>query len=207
MVIEPIEKMQQLPSSRFLSSNQDFSSQDTLSSHICVASTGFQNQASEKPVSNLEVGSRTHQLVPPISNMVIDSHVCGLVRAQSSNTRNLSTQKVINNNHPIQTTVQSASRNVPPLCNDPFCNQLETIRKYDEQNVKTSQQMELQMKYNFEKEMKKIRDEFQEEREKTDYLKMMLLANAKYNPEFPGASRMQHLQDAGFNQMLHKLPI
>ncbi|KAK2353172.1 hypothetical protein QL285_090825 [Trifolium repens] len=110
--------MQQLPSSRFLSFNQDFSSQDALSSQICVASTGFQNQASEKPASNLEVGSRTHQLVPPVSNMVIDSHVCGLVRAQSSNTRNLSTQKVINNNHPIQTTVQSASRNVPPLCND-----------------------------------------------------------------------------------------
>ncbi|MCI25732.1 hypothetical protein A2U01_0046923, partial [Trifolium medium] len=50
MVMEPIEKMQQLPSSsRFLSSNQDFSSQDALSSQICVASTGFQNQASEKP--------------------------------------------------------------------------------------------------------------------------------------------------------------
>ncbi|KAK2406433.1 hypothetical protein QL285_042158 [Trifolium repens] len=78
---------------------------------ICVASTGFQNQASEKPASNLEVGS-----------------------------------------------LQLASRNVPPLCNDPFCNQLVTIRKHDEQNVKTSQQMELQLKYNFEKEMKKIHD-------------------------------------------------
>jgi hypothetical protein len=82
--------------------------------------------------------------------------VCGLVGAQSSNTRNLSTQKVINNNHPIQTTLQSTSRNVPLLCNDPFCNQLVTIRKHDEQNVKTSQQMELQLKY--EKEMKKIHD-------------------------------------------------
>ncbi|WJX92129.1 hypothetical protein P8452_73812 [Trifolium repens] len=105
--------MQQLPSSRFLSSNQDFSSQDALSSQICVASTGFQNQASEKPASNLEVGSHTQQLEPPISNMVIDSHMSSLVRARSSNTRNLST-------HPIQTSLQSASRNVPPLCNDPF---------------------------------------------------------------------------------------
>jgi hypothetical protein len=34
-----------------------------------------------------------------------------------------------------------ASRNVPPLCNDPFCNELETIRKYEEQNEKTRQQM------------------------------------------------------------------
>jgi hypothetical protein len=58
----------------------------------------------------------------------------------------------------IQTTVQSASRNIPPLCDDPFCNQLVTIRKHDEQNVKTNQQMELQLKYNFEKEMKKIHD-------------------------------------------------
>jgi hypothetical protein len=117
-------------SSRFLSSNKDFSSQDALSSQICVASTGFQNQASEKPASNLEVGSHTQQLEPPISNMVIDSHVSSLVRAQSSNTRNLST-------HPIETSLQSTSRNVAPLCNDPFCNQLETIRKHDEQNVKT----------------------------------------------------------------------
>ena len=58
-------------------------------------------------------------------------------------------------------------------------------------------EQELQLKYNFEKEMKKIHDEFQEEREKTDYLKMML-ANAKSNPELPGASRMEHLQDARF---------
>jgi hypothetical protein len=85
--------------------------------------------------------------------MVIDSHVSSLVRAQSSNTRNLST-------HPIQTAVQTASRNVPPLCYDPFCNQLETVRKHDEQNVKTRQQMELDLKYNFEKEMKKIHDKF-----------------------------------------------
>ncbi|GAU27597.1 hypothetical protein TSUD_271380 [Trifolium subterraneum] len=202
MVMEPIEKIQQLPSSRFLSSNQDFSSQDAISSQICMPSTGFQNQASEKPASNLKDCSRTHQLVPPISNMVIDPHVSGVVRAQSSNTRNSSTQRVIDN-HPIQTEVQSASRNVTPLCNNSFRNQLETtIRKHDEQNVKTREQMELQLKYNFEKEMKKIQAKFQEENEKTAYLKMMLASN----PEFSGASRMQHLQDAGFNQMLHQLP-
>ncbi|KAK2450366.1 helicase protein MOM1 [Trifolium repens] len=45
---------------------------------------------------------------------------------------------------------------------------------------------ELQAKSNFEKEMKKINAKFQEERKKT-----ML---AKSNPEFPGASRMLHLQ-------------
>ncbi|CAJ2657231.1 unnamed protein product [Trifolium pratense] len=204
MVMEPIEKMQQLPSSsRFLSSNQDFSSQDALSSKICVASTGFQNQASKKPASNLEVGSRTHQLVPPISNMVIESHVSSVVRAQSSNTRNLCTQRLINN-HPIQTAVQSASRNVPPLCNDPFRNQLETIRNHVEQNAKIREQMELHMKYKFEKDKNKIQAKFQEERQKTAYLKMMLV-NAKPNLEFPGASQMLHLQ--GFNTMVHHLPI
>ncbi|KAK2376347.1 hypothetical protein QL285_077144 [Trifolium repens] len=33
-----------------------------------------------------------------------------------------------------------------------------------------------------------------------------MLAAAKSNPEFPGASRMVHLQDAGLNHMLHQLP-
>jgi hypothetical protein len=47
-------------------------------------------------------------------------------------------------------------------------------------------EQELQAKSNFEKEMKKINAKFQEERKKT-----ML---AKSNPEFPGASRMLHLQ-------------
>ncbi|XP_045830824.1 helicase protein MOM1-like [Trifolium pratense] len=121
MVTEPIEQMQKLHSS-----NRNSSSENALSSKICVASTAFQNQASEKPASNLEVGSRKHQLVPPISNMVIDSHVSSVVRAQD--TRNLSTQKVINN-HPIQTAVQ-------------FRNQLETtVREHDEQNVKTRELM------------------------------------------------------------------
>ncbi|KAK2396245.1 hypothetical protein QL285_057907 [Trifolium repens] len=64
--------------------------------------------------------------------------------------------------------------------------------------------MELQAKSNFEKETKKINAKFQEERKKTSYLKMML---AKSNPEFPGASRMLHLQDTSFNQMwLQQLP-
>jgi hypothetical protein len=52
-------------------------------------------------------------------------------------------------------------------------------------------EQELQAKSNFEKEMKKINAKFQEERKKTTYLKMML---AKSNHEFPGASRMLHLQ-------------
>ncbi|MCI29111.1 hypothetical protein A2U01_0050318, partial [Trifolium medium] len=41
--------------------------------------------------------------------------------------------------------------------------------------------------------MKRIHAKFQEEREKTAYLKM-ILADAKSSPEFPGASRMLHLQ-------------
>jgi hypothetical protein len=73
--------------------------------------------------------------------MVIDSHVFGVVKAPSSNTKKHSTRRVVNDNHPIQTVVQLASRNVPPLCNDSFLNQLETIRKHDEQNVKIRQQM------------------------------------------------------------------
>jgi hypothetical protein len=52
-------------------------------------------------------------------------------------------------------------------------------------------EQELQAKSNFEKETKKINATFQEERKKTSYLNMML---AKSNPEFPGASRMLHLQ-------------
>jgi hypothetical protein len=52
-------------------------------------------------------------------------------------------------------------------------------------------EQELKAKSNFEKEMKKIQAKFQEERKKTDYLKMMLAAAAKSNP---GASRMLQLQ-------------
>jgi hypothetical protein len=55
-------------------------------------------------------------------------------------------------------------------------------------------EQELKAKSNFEKEMKKIQAKFQEERKKTDYLKMMLAAAAKSNSEFPGASQMLHLQ-------------
>jgi hypothetical protein len=93
------------------------------------------------PALNLEIGSRTNRLMPPISNMVIDSHMSSVVNAPSSNTKKISAQRVVNDNHPIQTVVQLASRNVPPLCNDSFLNQLETIRKHDEQNVKIRQQM------------------------------------------------------------------
>ncbi|WJX63508.1 hypothetical protein P8452_48381 [Trifolium repens] len=134
------------------------------SNHVSMVAEPIEKMQ-QLPASNLEIGARTHRLVPPISNMVIDSHVSGVVNAPSSNTKNLSTQRVINDNHPIQTAVQSASRNVLPLCNDSFLNQLETIRKHDEQNVKNRQQMELQLKYNFEKEMKMIHAKFQEERE------------------------------------------
>jgi hypothetical protein len=52
-------------------------------------------------------------------------------------------------------------------------------------------EQELQAKSNFEKEMRKIHAKFQEEREKTTYLRMMLAAAAKSNP---GASRMLQLQ-------------
>jgi hypothetical protein len=54
-------------------------------------------------------------------------------------------------------------------------------------------EQELQLKYNFEKEMKKIHAKFQEQREKTSFLKMML-ADAKSNHAFPGTSQMLHLQ-------------
>jgi hypothetical protein len=53
-------------------------------------------------------------------------------------------------------------------------------------------EQELQLKYNFEKEIK-IHAKFQEQREKTSYLKMMLV-DAKSNPEFASASQMLHLQ-------------
>ncbi|GAU40956.1 hypothetical protein TSUD_187130 [Trifolium subterraneum] len=111
MVMEPIEKMQQLPSSsRFLSSNQDFSNEKKLA-------------------SNLEVGSRKHQLVQSLrSGFNYLSYQKSGISGQV-------------NNHPMQ----------------------------------------------------------------TDYLKMML-AGAKSNPEFPDASRMLHLQDAGFSHKLQQLP-
>jgi hypothetical protein len=91
------------------------------SNHVSMVAEPIEKMQ-QLPASNLEIGARTHRLVPPISNMVIDSHVSGVVNAPSSNTKNLSTQRVINDNHPIQTAVQSASRNVLPLCNDSFLN-------------------------------------------------------------------------------------
>ncbi|WJX58145.1 hypothetical protein P8452_43628 [Trifolium repens] len=172
------------------------------SNHVSMVAEPIEKMQ-QLPASNLEIGPRTNPLVPPISNMVIDSHVSSVVNAPSSNTQKISTRRVVNDNHPIQTVVQLASRNVPPLCNDSFLNQLETLRKHDEQNVKIRQQMELQLKFNFEKEMKKIHAKFQEQREKTSFLKMML-ADAKSNHEFPGTSQMLHLQ--GFNHILHHLP-
>ncbi|KAK2376349.1 helicase protein MOM1 [Trifolium repens] len=91
------------------------------SNHVSMVAEPIEKMQ-QLPASNLEIGARTHRLVPPISNMVIDSHVSGVVNAPSSNTKNLSTQRVINDNHPIQTAVQSALRNVLPLCNDSFLN-------------------------------------------------------------------------------------
>ncbi|GAU36964.1 hypothetical protein TSUD_57420 [Trifolium subterraneum] len=233
MVMEPPEQLQQIHSSGLLSSNLDSSSlpsatggehweatnEDALSSQIPVASTEVQNQAVEQPASNLEIDSHSRQVVPPVSNMVLDSLVPGGVRAQSLDTRNMSTHRVINS-HPIQTPVQSASRNVQPFFYDPLNYELAKIRKLMEENMKKHEVEKLQLKYNFEKQidelrrkydiqMKEIEVKFQEDGKtydtqyKTVFLHKILaetVIRANFDPMFSGASGM--LQDPGYSQHL-----
>jgi hypothetical protein len=152
MVMEPPEQVQQLHSSGLLSSNLDSSNlplatggehraatnEDGLSGQIPEASAEVQNQAVAQPALNLEIDSHSRQVVPPVANMVLDSLVPGGVRAQSSDTRNMSTHRVINS-HPIQTPAQSASRNVQPFLYDPLNYELARIRKLMEQNMKNQE--------------------------------------------------------------------
>jgi hypothetical protein len=152
MVMEPPEQVQQLHSSGLLSSNLDSSNlplatggehraatnEDGLSGQIPEASAEVQNQAVAQPALNLEIDSHSRQVVPPVANMVLDSFVPGGVRAQSSDTRNMSTHRVINS-HPIQTPAQSASRNVQPFLYDPLNYELARIRKLMEQNMKNQE--------------------------------------------------------------------
>jgi hypothetical protein len=144
--------VQQLHSSGLLSSNLDSSNlplatggehraatnEDGLSGQIPEASAEVQNQAVAQPALNLEIDSHSRQVVPPVANMVLDSLVPGGVRAQSSDTRNMSTHRVINS-HPIQTPAQSASRNVQPFFYDPLNYELARIRKLMEQNMKNQE--------------------------------------------------------------------
>ncbi|XP_073225950.1 uncharacterized protein [Cicer arietinum] len=248
-VMEPPEQVQQLASSGFLSSNQDLSNlpsatgvedqeatnedlsskipeastevlNEDLSSKIPETSTEVQNQAVEQPALDLEVDSQSRQVMPPVSNVVLDSSVPGGVRDPSSDTRNLSTNSVINN-RPIQAAAQSASRNVPPmhhaasrnvppLCHDPLSHELERIRKMTEQNLKNHENMKLQLKCNFEKEVEELRRkydnqlklidvEFQKARTNYDtqfhtvYMHKILADALKANsdPKLFGASGMQ----------------
>ena len=153
LVMEPPEQMQ-LPSSGFHSSNRDFchlplatggvdregTNEDSLSRQIPEAMIEVQNQAVEQPTSNMEVGSRSHQVVPPVSNMVLDSLVPGGLRAHLTDTRNMSTHRVINN-RPIQTPTQLASRDFRPYFHDPLNYELERLRKLTDQNRKNHEDM------------------------------------------------------------------
>ncbi|XP_058760178.1 helicase protein MOM1-like isoform X2 [Vicia villosa] len=227
MVTEPPEQVQQLPSSGFLSSNQDISNLPSaaggedqpatneifFSSQIPEASAVVQNQAAEQPALNLEVDSHLRQVVPPVSDMVLDSLAPGGVTTQSLDTRNLSTHRIINN-HPIQTPVQSASRSFPSLFYDPLSYELERIRKSTKQNLKNHEDMKLQLKCNFEKEieelrrkydiqMKEIEVEFQKTSKnydtqyKTVYVHKILADAMKANsdPRFSGLTQLPRLQN------------
>ncbi|KAI5389085.1 hypothetical protein KIW84_074657 [Lathyrus oleraceus] len=228
-ILEHREQVQPLPFSGFLSSNQDISNlpsaaggedqaatnEDSFSRQIPEALAEVQNQAAEQPALNLEVDSHLRQDVPPISDTVLDSPVPGGVRIQALDTRNLSTHRVINN-HPIQTPAQSASRNFPSLFYDPLSYELERIRKSTKQNLKNHEDMKLQLKCNFEKEieelrrkydiqMKEINDEFQKTSKnydtqyKTVYVHKILADAMKANsdPRFSGEYGMPQ----GFTQL------
>ncbi|XP_058729772.1 helicase protein MOM1-like isoform X2 [Vicia villosa] len=227
MVMEPPEQVQQLPSSGFLSSNQDISNLPSVaggedqpatneiffSSQIPEASAVVQNQAAEQPALNLEVDSHSRQVVPPVSDMVLDSLAPGGVTTQSLDTRNLSTHRIINN-HPIQTPAQSASRSFPSLFYDPLSYELERIRKSTKQNLKNHEDMKLQLKCNFEKEieelrrkydiqMKEIEVEFQKTSKnydtqyKTVYVHKILADAMKANsdPRFSGLTQLPRPQN------------
>ena len=153
MVMDPPEQVQLL-SPGFLSSNRDFchlplatggvdregTNEDSLSRQIPDAMIEVQNQAVEQPTSNMEFDSHSRQVVPPVSNMVLDSLVPGGFRAHLTDTRNMSTHRAINN-LPIQTPAQLASRNFRPYFHDPLNYELERLRKLTDQNRKNHEDM------------------------------------------------------------------
>ncbi|KAL5056098.1 hypothetical protein RYX36_036780 [Vicia faba] len=211
LVMEPPEQVQQDISNLPLAAggeDQPATSEDSFSSQIPEASAEVQNQAAEQPALNLEADSHWYQVVPPVSDMVLDSLVPGGVRAQSLDTRSFSTHRVINN-HSIQTPAQSASRNFPSMFYDPLSYELERIRKSTKQNLKKHEDMKLQLKCNFEKEieelrrkydiqMKEIEVEYQKTSKnydtqyKTVYVHKILADTLKANsdPRFSGESGM-----------------
>lgn len=131
--VVPPEQVHQLPSSGLLSINQNLSNLHLV--------TGVEYQAIDQPPSSLDVDSVSCRVVvPPASNIDLDSFMPGGVRAQFSDTRSLSFPRVINS-HPIQTAAQSTSRMVPSLCHDPLSHELEKIRKRTEQHMKNHEDM------------------------------------------------------------------
>ncbi|MED6122076.1 hypothetical protein PIB30_036407 [Stylosanthes scabra] len=120
-VVEPQEQMQQLPGAELLPSNQDLSN--------LPLAAGIENQQTNvHTASNEDVGQRS-------SNLGLVSSMPGGVRAQSLDTRNLSTSSGFNNLH-IQTAGASASGIGPPISRDPLKNELERIRRLGEKNIK-----------------------------------------------------------------------
>ncbi|KAL4326749.1 hypothetical protein HN51_033908 [Arachis hypogaea] len=229
-VVEPQEQVQQLPAVELLPSNQDLShlplaagvehqqtNGDTVHSHHLESSSEVSNEAVGRQSSTSELVSHSHQDVQTASNLGLVSSIPGGVRAQSSDSRNLSTSSGVNNLH-IQTAGTSASGIVPPISRDPLKNELDRIRRLGEKNMKNHEDARLQLNSDYEKELAELRRKYevklldaevvfqQQKMELDTYYKTVLLNQALAeafrikNHSASGKSGMQ--KDASFTQQL-----
>ncbi|MED6158035.1 hypothetical protein PIB30_028963 [Stylosanthes scabra] len=172
-VVEPQEQVQQIPGAELLPSNQDLSNLplaagienqqtnvDTAHSYHLESSSEVSNEDVGQRSSNLELDSHSRQDVQPALNWGLVSSMPGGVRAQSSDTRNLSTSSGFNNLH-IQTAGTSASITVPPISRDPLRNELERIRRLGEKNKKNHEDEKLQLNSDYEKELAELRRKYE----------------------------------------------
>ncbi|XP_027341127.1 helicase protein MOM1-like [Abrus precatorius] len=155
LFMKPLEQVQQLRSAELPSSHLD-STNFPLATEVELQPTVVPNQDVTQRGSDSELDSLSHEVVHPASNSDHDFLTPGEVRTQSSDPRNLSTPSETNY-HPMQTDTHSASRMLLHLRYDPLKNELDRIRKVTEHTMKNYEDMKLQLKFDFEKELEELR--------------------------------------------------
>ncbi|XP_061376668.1 uncharacterized protein LOC133318648 [Gastrolobium bilobum] len=144
LITNPSEQVQQFPSAELPSFNLD-PSNFPLATEVEHQPINEVNLPSHDPEASTVVPNQ--DVVQPDSASEHDSHL-----VVHPDTRHLST--------PMQTAIHSAYRMLPHLSYDPLENELERIQKVTEQIMKNHEEMKLQLKSDFEKELDELRRKY-----------------------------------------------